>query len=96
MAEEDFVDGELVEIVGELTEDKLSTIKWKTKEGNIVLVKDMDDKHLRNCALFLMGFGYDKCVASEPVRVMWLRVLNMEWKRRMTRKQFGNRKWLVQ
>jgi hypothetical protein len=55
---------------------------WKTKEGELIPVSEMPDSHLRNTALFLMGFGYQNCIADDRVRVAWLAVLRREWARR--------------
>lgn len=78
----DILDGELIDIVYPLEKDKLSTIKWKTREGEIIPLPMIDDAHLRNIALFLMGMGYTTCVASDSNRIAWLTVLRMEWERR--------------
>ena len=96
----DSVDGEILEVETHLrngiTEDNLSKIRWRTKEGEIMFIKDMDDKHLRNSALFLMGMGYTKCVAPEGTRIIYLSIFRMEWERRMRARMNGMSKWMVQ
>lgn len=70
-------------IDGELVEDSNGKWLWKTADGELVAVENMADTHLRNTAMFLMGFGYRKCIAAAEVRVVWLRILRIEWERRM-------------
>jgi hypothetical protein len=94
-ADEDYVDGELLGAVSEITTDNLSKIQWRMRTGEVVYVKDMEDSHIRNTAMFLAGFGYTKCVASEEIRVAWLRVFKMEWERRMIAKTYGNKRFIV-
>ena len=89
--EEDFIDAEIINV--NLTKDILSIIKWKVKDGGLIYIKDMEDKHLRNSALFLMGMGYHKCIASEIVKIAWLRVFRMEWERRMIASENKNKKF---
>jgi hypothetical protein len=55
---------------------------WKTKEGELIKLTDLQDSHLRNIALFLMEFGYTECIASTDTRIKWLMVLQQEWKKR--------------
>ncbi len=83
------IDVEYIEIVDEISIDYLSKVKWKTRDGKLILVKDIDDNHLRNSALFLMNFGYTECIAKEPLRIFWLQILRMEWQRRMSQKNYG-------
>lgn len=71
---------------GELVKDNHNRWNWKTKEGELILVCDMADSHLRNAALFLMGMGYQKCNLGDEPRVIWLRILRTEWERRMLRR----------
>lgn len=92
MTNEDFIDAEVI-YIGELTRDVLSTIRWRTKDGRLTYIKDMESKHIRNIVLFLTGFGYTKCVAPEPVRLQWLRILNLEWQRRDISNQNGNKRF---
>lgn len=91
--EEDFIDAEIVNET--ITKDILSKIQWRTKDRRYIYVKDMEDKHLRNSALFLMGLGYEKCVTTEPVRIAWLKIFRMEWERRMIEAANGNKKFRV-
>lgn len=69
-------------IIGELVEGN-NGWSWKTREGELIPVHEMQDSHLRNCALFLMGMGYQRCVASDMIRIKWLSVFRMEWERRL-------------
>ncbi len=85
--EEDFVDAEVLHV--DLKKDILSDILWRTKDGRQVRVGDMNDKHIRNCALFLMDFGFQICIASQPVRLKWLYIFSIEWKRRLAARQNG-------
>lgn len=66
-----------------LVEDKTAGLCWKTKDGELIPVSQMRDSHLRNAALFLMGFGYTHCVANDKRRIVWLTILRKEWARRM-------------
>lgn len=70
-------------IDGELVEDNNGKWLWKTANNDFIPVELMADNHLRNAAMFLMGMGYRKCIASEMQRVVWLRVFRIEWERRM-------------
>jgi len=96
----DYVDGELIDIEMDvkegLTEDNLAKIRWRTKEGRIIFIKDMEDSHLRNAALFLMGMGYTRCIAPEPLRIIYLSIFRMEWERRLAQRALGIKKWIVQ
>lgn len=92
MSYQDYIDGELI---GELTINNLSKIQWKTRTGEIYFIKDMDDKHIRNIALMMMGFGYRTFRAPDNVKIIWLRILKMEWDRRMLQKRNGMGKWTV-
>lgn len=67
----------------ELVKDKHNVWCWKTKYGELIPISQMADSHLRNAALFLMGLGYQKCVANDEVRVVWLKIFRTEWERRM-------------
>lgn len=71
-------------IDGNLREDKdRGYWCWITRDGDVIPVPEMADTHLRNAALFLMGMGYQKCVADNPTRIVWLSILRKEWERRM-------------
>jgi hypothetical protein len=93
MTEDDFVDGEVLHI--NLKKDVVSDIVWTTKDRRKIRLGDMEDKHIRNCALFLINFSYNKCVAPELVRLKWLQVFSMEWQRRMLERQSKTRKFRV-
>lgn len=88
---DDFVDGSVIYL--ELTKDILSDIAWRTADRTYIYVKDMEDKHLRNAALFLMGMGYQKCIANEQTRVAWLTIFRMEWERRTIDRNKGNKRF---
>lgn len=79
------VDGEFT-VTQVPTIDNLSKVQWRMKTGVLIKIGDMADSHLRNCALFLMGMGYQTCIADEWKRVVWLRIMKMEWERRMLRR----------
>jgi hypothetical protein len=76
-------DGKSVNYNDKLTTNFLSTLQWRMADGNTIYIKDMEDSHVRNAALFLMGMGYRKCYASESQRVTYLTVFRLEWERRM-------------
>ena len=60
----------------------VANIMWKTREDGLVRLCDMADSHLRNAALMLMGMGYQRYRASDEIKIKWLTVFAMEWKRR--------------
>lgn len=74
---------------GELVEDINGKWLWKTATGRQIAIENMADTHLRNAALFLMGMGYQKCIAPNNVRVVWLSIFRREWERR----QLLPKKW---
>lgn len=92
---EEYVDGELIVIAGGMTRDNLDMIQWRTKEGRVIYIKDLEDTHLRNIALMLAGFGYQTFGAADSAKIIWLRVLRMEWERRMIAKKYGRKKFRV-
>lgn len=63
--------------------DILSSLQWKMQTGELIHLADMEDKHIRNCALFLMNMGYMRCGIKEDIRIKWLTAFRMEWERRM-------------
>lgn len=90
------IDGEVLEeIITSLTEDYLSKIQWRTRDEGLIYIKDMEDKHLRNSALFLCDFGYQRCIMPEHRRLVWLRIFKMEWERRMRAKENGNKRFRI-
>lgn len=91
MNNEDFVDGEIINV--QIRKDKLSDILWRTKDNRRIRIEDMEDKHLRNCAMFLTNFGYQKCIAPEPVRIKWLYIFSLEWQRRLAARENKNRRF---
>lgn len=68
---------------GELVEDMNGKWLWRTADGVEIAVENMADNHLRNAAMFLMGMGYRRCIADTKVRIVWLKILRIEWERRM-------------
>ena len=71
------------EVEGELEKDENGKWLWKTAEGRLIPVELLPDSHLRNIALFLMGMGFRRCIAANEVRVVWLRILRVEWEHRL-------------
>lgn len=78
-------------INGELIEDQNGKWLWKMADGRRIPVELMADSHLRNAAMFLMGMGYAKCIASDEARVVWLGIFRKEWERRMLIRHEANR-----
>ncbi len=78
-------------MTGGLILDKSKKWKWRTKEGEFIFVSELDDNHLRNIALFLMGMGFTKCIASDKDRIMWLTALRVEWERRLASRTYGGK-----
>ena len=95
MTDEDFIDGELLGVVPEITIDNLSRVQWRMRNKQLIYLKDMEDSHVRNAAMFLLGFGYNRCRCDEEVRLLWLKVLKMEWERRMLKRTNGLKTWIV-
>lgn len=60
-------------------------ILWRTRDEGLIRLGDMRDDHLRNCALMLIGMGYQTWGARQPddLKVRWLTILRLEWERRM-------------
>lgn len=79
-------------IGGELTEDNNGKWLWRTADGRYIPVEEMADNHLRNAAMFLMGMGYAKCIATPQQCVVWLRIFRIEWEQRMYARAEAN-KW---
>lgn len=67
----------------------ISTILWRMKDGSLIALRDMEDKHLRNAALMLMGMGYTKIYFPNHIRVIWLTALRMEWERRIASRGYS-------
>jgi len=61
----------------------VSSLMWKTRDAGLIRLGDMDDWHLRNTALMLMGMGYQTYHASDELKIRWLTALRLEWERRM-------------
>lgn len=75
-------------IDGQLVEDSNGKWLWRTADGREIAVEQMRDNHLRNAAMFLMGMGYKKCIASPVQCVAWLTVFRREWERRLQQRAF--------
>lgn len=60
----------------------VSDIMWQTKDEGLIQLKYVDDQHLRNIALMLIGMGYQTYVTTPENRANWLIVLRMEWEKR--------------
>lgn len=80
------------DVEGELIKDDNGKWLWRTADGRMVAVENMTDSHLRNTALFLMGMGFRKCIAFDNVRVVWLRILRLEWEHRLFSRA-ENKRW---
>ncbi len=46
-------------------------------------LEDMPDQYLKNAALKLVGFGAESYSADEVTKELWLKVLQLEWERRV-------------
>lgn len=73
--------GEIFE--SDIREDNLQNIYWRMQTGSLIALKDMEDSHLRNVALMLIGMGYRTYNVNDRLRVLWLTALRLEWERRM-------------
>lgn len=61
----------------------VSDILWKQSDGRPpIRLGDMEDSHLRNAALMLMGLGYQKWHGPDYLKIRWLTVMRMEWEKR--------------
>jgi len=61
----------------------ISDLVWITKEKQTIKLGDIENSHLRNIALMLMGMGYQIYICRDEARVLWLTALRMEWEKRM-------------
>lgn len=66
----------------DIRKDNLQNLYWRTKDGELIAVPHLPDKHLRNIALMLMGFGYQEFRQPDRVKILWLSALRLEWERR--------------
>jgi hypothetical protein len=62
---------------------KVEDLQWRTKDEGFIRLKFMQDSHLRNAALMLMGMGYQTYRAKDETKILWLTAFRMEWERRM-------------
>jgi hypothetical protein len=90
---EGFVEGEVVN--KSIRVDKVGQLRWQCRDGKIIVLKEMEDRHLRNASLVLMGLGYVEISIPDKIRVMWLSALRTEWERRMIEKHNKTRVWTV-
>lgn len=79
---------------GEIVKDDNGKWLWRTADGRYIAVENLTDTHLRNISLFLMGFGFQKCVAPTNACVVWLRILRIEWEHRLV-SRVKEKKWKV-
>jgi|SRR5678816_1618231 hypothetical protein len=70
---------------GDVREDNLHNLYWRTREGELIAVPNLHDRHLRNIALMLMGFGYQQFLKPDHIKILWLTALRMEWDTRAER-----------
>lgn len=61
----------------------ISDVVWRQKDGTPIRLGDMDDNHLRNTALMLIGMGYQTYRTPDYRRARWLVALQTEWRKRM-------------
>jgi hypothetical protein len=88
----DTVEGEFVN-TSDLSPKGLKDVQWKTRFGELIYLHHMTDSHIRNVALFLTGFGFNNCRTDAAMRILWLRVLKLEWDRRMAIRVNGNKQF---
>lgn len=62
---------------------KVEDLQWLTREEGYIRLGMMQDSHLRNAALMLMGLGYQQYKAPDDLKIRWLTAFRMEWQRRM-------------
>jgi len=67
----------------DVRKDNLPNFYWRMKSGEIVAITKMEDSHLRNTALMLIGMGYQTFNAPDRLKILWLSALRLEWERRM-------------
>lgn len=88
MNEEEYRDGtglELIEESGQHDFD-ISSLVWIQKDKTPIRLGDMDDSHLRNTALMLLGMGYQTWNGpSLQTKIRWLSAIRMEWEKRHPR-----------
>lgn len=96
MAEGDYDGGDLAPIDIEQYNGNFDAmrrdLRWRTKEGVLIPIRKMDNHHLRNAALMLMGFGYQVYRAPDALKILWLSALRIEWERRMLLEKGNPRK----
>ena len=67
----------------DIREDNLQNLYWRAKEEGLIAVPKLENSHLRNIALMLMGFGYRESSLPDRMKILWLTALRMEWERRI-------------
>jgi hypothetical protein len=60
----------------------VSDLIWYSRDGELRL-SQLDDMHIRNAALKLIGFGTDEYEADDLLKARWLMALHWEWSKRM-------------
>lgn len=62
---------------------KVQDLQWRTRDEGFIRLGYMQDSHLRNAALMLMGLGFQAFNAPDDIKILWLTAFRMEWERRM-------------
>jgi hypothetical protein len=62
----------------DIVPSNLQNIYWRQKDRQLISIQKMDDQHLRNTALMLIGMGYQAYHCPDRLRVLWLTALRME------------------
>ena len=61
----------------------VSDLMWQTRDEGLIPLHMIEDSHLRNIALMLIGMGYQAYKATDGHKIRWLTVLRIEWEKRM-------------
>lgn len=70
---------------GEVIPDReaIRNIAWPMANGGSTRLKDMNDHHLKNSALKLIGMGAQSFKVPDDVKFKWLACLRIEWEHRL-------------
>lgn len=60
----------------------ISDVLWRTRDEGMIPLKMIEDSHLKNIALMLIGMGNQQYKTSDENRARWLIILRMEWEKR--------------